>query len=256
MSSFSALRPLRIGCVAYLNAQPLIRAYPGEVTLDHPARLAEMLAGGELDVALVPTIEALRSPDFLVADRVSISSRGAVYSVFLAYHGCLTDLKTVALDPASRTSCHLLKCLLAEFHGLRPRYTQSGAADARLLIGNQAITFRQKQAAEFHYLDLGEEWMRGTGLPFVFAVWCLRPGLADAPDIAANLRQLKHDGLLRLEEIAREQPDFSPEFAAHYLRENIRYDLGSAEKTGLARFGALLKKHGFLACENQELRFV
>ena len=101
-----------------------------------------------------------------VVDGVAIASDGPVYSVFLAHRGPLHEIKTIALDPASRTSCHLLKCLLAEYHDLRPDYVTTAEADARLLIGNQAIQFRQKNGSEFSYLDLGEEWMRCTGLPF------------------------------------------------------------------------------------------
>ena len=44
---------LRIGCVKYLNALPLIRGWPGEVDFDHPSALCQRVAIGELDVALV-----------------------------------------------------------------------------------------------------------------------------------------------------------------------------------------------------------
>ena len=81
---------------------------------------------GEIDVALVPAFEALRRPEFPIVDGVAISSRGAVYSVFLAYRGDLSGVRTVHLDPASRTSNNLLRCLLAEFHGLRPQFETEG----------------------------------------------------------------------------------------------------------------------------------
>ena len=50
MSQWSALHALRIGCVRYLNSQPLIHGYDGEVRLDHPSALARELAAGQLDV--------------------------------------------------------------------------------------------------------------------------------------------------------------------------------------------------------------
>lgn len=255
--SFAELQGLRIGCVQYLNAKPLIWTYPGEITFEHPSRLAEMLARGELDVALVPTFEALRSRDFLIVDGASIASRGSVYSVFLAYRGCLKGVKSIALDPASLTSVHLLRVLLAEFHGLQPDYLSGGAAEAQLLIGNQAIAFRQKHGADFHYLDLGEEWLRCTGLPFVFAVWLVRSEVQHVQVVAENLRALKCDGMKRIGEIAQSQRNFTPDFAKTYLTEHIRFELGAEEKMGMKKFCELLMRHGFISqASNCELRFV
>ena len=215
-----------------------------------------MLAHGHLDVALVPIFTAFKIPDSLIVDGVAIASLGPVFSVFMAYNGHLTDVKSVSLDPASRTSCHLLQCLLAEFHDLRPKYSSSEEADAHLLIGNQAIEFRQKHSDAFRYLDLGEEWTRCTGLPFVFAVWLLRPGLEQPLEIADSLRRLKRDGLYRLDEVIETQRDFPPDLAAHYLRENIRFELGDAEKAGLERFRELLAKYGFIGSDAATPRWV
>ncbi|HEX8295351.1 MAG TPA: MqnA/MqnD/SBP family protein, partial [Chthoniobacteraceae bacterium] len=150
MKRFPALAAVRLGCVQYLNSRPLIHAYPGPVHFDHPAGLARGLARGELDVALVPVFEALRSPGYLAVDEVAIACRGPVFSVFLAHRGPLAEVRTIALDPASLTSVHLLKVLLAEFHGLFPEFVpwnESAAADALLLIGNQAIAFRTSAAS-------------------------------------------------------------------------------------------------------------
>lgn len=269
--SFAALAPLRLGCVQYLNAKPLIHAYAsnagdsdgggGAVVFEHPSRLAEMLARGGLDAALVPVFEALRHPRFRAVDGVSISSRGAVYSVFLAHQsagGCLNNVRSIALDPASRTSTHLLKVLLAEYHGLAPEYIAGGGekasvADARLLIGDQAIRFRAEQGAAFEYLDLGEEWLRRTGLPFVFAVWLIRPESPGLAAVADALRAVKRAGIAQIGEIARAQADSA--FAERYLREHIRFDLGAEEKAGIEKFRELLVKHGFLPAASAPLQF-
>jgi hypothetical protein len=42
-------RPLRVGCVKYLNARPLIQGWEGKVVLDHPSTLCAQLARGELE---------------------------------------------------------------------------------------------------------------------------------------------------------------------------------------------------------------
>ena len=245
MRRHPALTGLRIGCVQYLNSKPLIHGYDGEVRFDHPSGLARDLAAGALDAALVPIFEALRGPRYRVADGVAIASDGPVFSVFLAHRGPLAEVRTIALDPASRTSAHLLQVLLAEFHGMRPQCVDPrefpGTPDAELLIGNQALDFRLADAGRHRLLDLGEEWQRRTGLPFVFAAWLLRPELPDAPAIAEDFRRLKNEGVAAIPAIAAAEPD--PVLAARYLTQHIRFDLGEREKAGIARFAELLAKH-------------
>src|SRR5260370_561952 len=105
---------LRIGCVKYLNARPLIHGWVGAVDFDHPAALFPKLERGNLDVALVSSLEFCRRPLYLIVDGISISSRGPVYSVIVAHRAELQAVRQIELDPASETSVALLKCLLAE----------------------------------------------------------------------------------------------------------------------------------------------
>src|SRR5438105_3962906 len=111
---------LRIGCVKYLNARPLIHGWSGAVDFDHPAALCRKLERGDLDVALVSSLEFLRRPIYQIVDGVSISSHGPVYSVIVAYQEELAHIQEIELDPASETSVALLRCLLAR-RGLNPR---------------------------------------------------------------------------------------------------------------------------------------
>ena len=105
---------LRIGCVKYLNARPLICGWPGNVEFDHPSALCQRLASGQLDVALVSSFEFLRNPIYRIIDGVSISSDGPVHSVVVAHRGAFSDIEQIELDPASETAANLLRCLLAE----------------------------------------------------------------------------------------------------------------------------------------------
>src|ERR1041384_4822918 len=111
---------LRIGCVKYLNARPLIHGWAGAVDFDDPAALCRKLECGDLDVALVSSLEFLRRPKYRIVDGISISSQGKVYSVIVAHGDELVDLQQIELDPASETSVALLRCLLAQ-RGLNPR---------------------------------------------------------------------------------------------------------------------------------------
>ena len=236
----------------YLNSRPLICDYHGPVVFEHPAVLAQMLFAGRLDVALVPVFEALRHPGYQLVDGAVIASDGPVFSVFLAHRGSLADIQKVTLDPASLSSAHLLKVILAEFHGLRPEYGADG--DARLLIGNQAIDFRlDKTNADWQILDLGEEWKRCTGLPFVFALWAMRSDVPAA--IADELRALKNSGIQRIAEIVANDDCATPEVRLRYLTEHIRFDIGERGKIAITRYRDLLVKHGLIPAAG-ELRFV
>ncbi len=242
----------RLGSVPYLNARPLIEGLGDAVALDLPARLAERFAAGELDVALVPIFEAVERERATLVDDVAIACRGEVFSVFLAHREPLAEVETIALDPASHTSNHLLQVLLAEFHDLEPRYV--GAPEepgqARLLIGDAALAFHRAHAEDgWRFLDLGAEWLRGTGLPFVFAAWVFREECPDPPAVAEALRAVKRRGLEARGRIAAAEAD--PAFARRYLSEFIRFDLGEEEKAAVALFAALLRKHGLVVSSRE-----
>lgn len=252
-----ALRDLRVGCVKYLNSRPLICTYDGPVSFEHPANLARMLAAGELDAALVPVFEVLRNPGYPIVDDVAIACDGPVFSVILAHRGPLREIRSVAADPASLSSLNLLKVLLAEFHGVRPAFGAEG--EARLIIGNQAIEFRLRELrdrAGWKVLDVGDEWKRCTGLPFVFAVWALRPGLPDARGVADAFRMLKQWGVAKIPQIIAGDPLGDEEMRRRYLTEFLRFDLSAAGRAGLARYRELLAAHSLIADARTPLHFV
>jgi len=305
--------PPRVGCVGYLNARPLIRGWPGQVTLDNPATLCAQLARGHLDVALVSSFEFLRNPIYRIVDGVSISSDGPVYSVIVAHHGNISEIDEIELDPASETSVNLLRCLLAE-RGVNPRLVvknqlkkplevpgsagcqpavagslpatsgdiprteeliaaprQAAEADrlaacapqtsqssdaARLLIGDQAIRFRQKFGDACRYWDLGEEWQGVKKLPFVYALWLVRPEVVDPESIADRLRALRDENLAKIDTLIAAESEFDREFCARYYAEHLRFTFGEKEKAGLREFQRLCEKHGLLPKREVEFNLV
>jgi len=249
----SAACLFRIGCVKYLNARPLIHGWPGEVLFDHPARLCEQLAEGRLDVALVSSFEFLRNPIYLPVDDVCVSSHGPVHSVFLAHAGELAEIDEIEIDPASQTGVNLLRCLLAEA-GLAPRLVTRTAVIqrdvtpklAKFYIGDQAIRFRERNAGALRFWDLGEEWQKLTHLPFVYALWLIRPEVASPTPIADSLRVCRDNNLKELDLVIAAQKEFSPQFCAYYLRKCLTYHFGLREREGLSMFRKLCEKHGIL----------
>jgi len=241
----------RLGSVPYRNVAPLVEGLdPAPVSLV-PARLAEELAAGCLDAALVPIAEYLRAPgEYVLVDNVAVASRGEVYSVILIPDWppqneadgleVLRPLWKIALDPDSRTSALLTRVLMEAGCGVFPKYVHpDDEADARLLIGDPAMAFRRENP-EKPVIDLGLLWKRWTGLPFVYAAWVVRRERATR-ELGDFLRGVKERGLAARPRIARDGDEL------RYLTENIRYDLGDEEKAGIsafARYAQGLRKSG------------
>jgi chorismate dehydratase len=242
---------LRLGCVGYLNARPLIHGWGGPVRLDHPSVLCRMLAAGELDVALVSSFEYLRNPIYSVVDNVAIASDGPVYSVVLVHQGPPEDLREVVVDPASETSVNLLRCLLGGRRSpVIPEFVREGEITpnrGRLFIGDQAIRLRAEVKDRFQILDLGAAWQRQIGLPFVYALWLIHPDFPEKQTVASALRSLAARNLAKLDAvIAAQAPAVDRAFCEFYYRECLRFGFGELEKIGFKKFGELCAKEKIL----------
>jgi len=242
--------PPRIGCVKYLNARPLIHGWLTDVVLDHPSALCAQLSRGELDIALVSSFEFLRNPIYRIVDGISISSDGPVYSVVAAHVGKISAVEEIELDRAAETSGNLLRCLLSELN-LQPRFvatsTSSSAKEtAHLFIGDQAIRFRQEHGKEFQFWDLGEQWKKLVGLPFVYALWLVRPEVVDPKSVAHRLRTLRDNNLAHIDSLLADEKEFDRGFCDRYYREHLRFSFGQLEKQGLRAFNELCQKHELL----------
>src|SRR5689334_24751835 len=246
---------VRIGAVNYLNTKPLIHdletlAPDAELSLEVPSRLADLLAAGRLDVALIPIIEYFRAGSYSVVPNIAIASRGPVLSVTLFSRVRWPEVRRVSLDAGSRTSAALTQVLLRGRYGVRPEVValplESRAedvdADAVLLIGDRAM--RACLPGFAHAFDLGQEWFDWTGLPFVYAVWAVRPG-ADLGGVDEALHQAKQLGLDRVGPIAHDEAPhlgLDAGFCRRYLANILHFNLGPREQAGLHHYY-------MLACE-------
>lgn len=248
----------RVGCVKYLNARPLVHGWEGPVTYDHPSALCRQLAAGELDVALVSSFEFLRNPIYSVVNDIAIGSNGPVYSVILVHLGPLHVMEEVVVDPASATSVHLLQCLLGD-RGFTPKLVRAGEITTergQLLIGDQAIRFRQESDGRHRYFDLGAGWQEQFGLPFVYALWLIRPEFPEKQKVANALRSLGEKNLANLATTIAAQPDVDPVFCEFYYRECLRFAFGEPEKAGFKKFGEQCAKQNFLPAPLADLEVV
>ncbi len=247
--------PIRVGAVSYLNAKPLYyglgRFAPQvRLSMDVPSRLAEQLAAGELDVALIPSIEYFRGAGhgYEIIPGFAIAARGPVRSVKLFSRVPWQQVERLALDAGSRASQVLAQIWLDARFGVRPRQVEElplgvsaleSTADAVLVIGDR--TMRVPHEAFHDVVDLGDAWYNLTGLPFVFALWVARGGV-DLGGLPAALEQSRASGLAHADSLARMHGlclglDFATCY--DYLTRVLSYDLGEPEIAGLGRFAAM-----------------
>jgi chorismate dehydratase len=253
--------PLRVGLFPYLNVQPIIHGLRAErdvqLIIDLPSRIADRFRNRELDLAMVPSFEAA-TLGARVLTSVCIASDGAVETVILHHKTPLDRVKMLAVDEASRTSVALARLLIAEDSGHLPQIIPFSPgspgtpdADAALVIGDPAFHWRREG---FALMDLGQEWRRRRGLPFVFAVMVANTR-ADPDGLAARLQEATKRGVEAAPTIARSyNSGVDAGRAEHYLRHVIRYDLGEREKEGLALFHRLAQARNLLG-ELKELEF-
>jgi chorismate dehydratase len=253
--------PIRIGAVNYLNTKPLIcdlelLAPEAELSLEVPSRLADQLAEGRLDVALIPVIEYFRAGNYTIVPDISIASRGPVLSVTLFSRVPWPEIRRVALDEGSRTSAALAQVLLRKRYNVLPELVplplnhaaEEVEADAVLLIGDRAM--RACLPGFAHAFDLGQEWHDWTGLPFVYAVWAVRAG-ADLGDVAPALATAKRRGLQRIGPIAAHEAPLlglDAGFCRRYLQSIIHFDLGEREQAGLQHYYQLACELDLASC--------
>lgn len=257
-------KKLKFGFHDFLNAQPLLiplqeRAGQLGITLvtASPADLAERLQAGELDMAMIPSIEYLKLAErYRLLSGIAVASRGPVGTVLFASRRPLKEVQSIALDVRSRTSEALLRVLFGEVFPADVIFETADPDpekmlkehDAALVIGDPAFHLRSADPGLEIY-DLSELWFKQTGKTFVHAVVAVDSKVELDKNFLVVLQEAKADGLARLNEIARAESEKSGidfETCIDYLSNKIIYDLGVVEIAGLQHFRDLCLEKGIL----------
>jgi predicted solute-binding protein len=240
---------LRLGAVGYLNARPLVHGLDRDprmaLRFDVPSACARLLAEGQIDLGLIPTIAYLDRPGDQVVPGIAIASEGDVASVALFTRRPPREIRSVALDASSRTSVVLTRVVCARAFEIAPSFvshapdleTMLAVCDAALLIGDPAL-FADHRALGAEKIDLGGVWTDLTGLPFVWAFWSGRPGAADAT-VVARLQAARDQGVADSDSVADAYYAGAPArrpVARRYLRENIQFGLPLRALEGLRSY--------------------
>jgi chorismate dehydratase len=259
--------PIRLGAVSYLNTAPLVFGLEQRTDLftlryDVPSQCAELLHDNQVDLGLIPAIEYLCG-EYRIVPGVAIGSDGPIASVALFSRTPIAKVTRLALDLSSRTSVALTRILCARHWRIDPTMVAAepdlramlADADAALIIGDPALAI-DPLAERVVKTDLGSEWRAMTGLPFVYAMWSGRPGVATAAHIEA-LNSARDRGVAAIEDIARSYAaghDVAEQKGLRYLRDNLKYGLADREMAGLRQFYDLAAELGLVEA-TREIRF-
>jgi len=263
---------LRIAAIEFLNAAPLMWGLEGDrrFRLEHtlPSACADRLREGTADLGVIPAIELARIPELVGLGEMGVAAQdgeGAaaeVRSILLLCRVPAAQVRTVALDRASRTSAALAQILLrqrfgadcAAVEGDRHWRRSLARADAALVIGDPALQLRVSGEADDEGLevyDLARVWREWTGLPFVFALWGVRRPVWEAERawLGQRLAQALEEGWGQREALVERwapRLKLAPQDVRQYLEANVAYRITPAHREGLRRFQALAAAEGLV----------
>ena len=231
-----------------------------DVHLTEPAQCARDLLAGRADLGLIP-IAAL-TPELRIVPGCTIASLAQVRSIQLIVKQplALADVRSVAADTASRSSVAYAEILFRHFLGVAPDFKPLAAnvsamlaiADAALVIGDPALLALEhraqieQQAGPCRWYDVAELWRQHTGLPWVAAVWAVRPEsvptAAARQQLTSDLTASRDHGLAHIEDLVDEWTPkiaLSPATIRTYLTRNIHYTLNADCMRAIQTFRAL-----------------
>jgi len=276
--------PLRVAAISFLNPAPLLYDFEHDpraaLLREHyslhytqPSACAAELAAGTSDLGLVP-IAAL-TPQLAIVPGCAIASLGQVRSILLLVKNprqlsaanALRQVRNVAADSASLSSVAYARILFEHFHDTRPNFVEQPAdplamlasADAALLIGDPALIAREHRAeieaaidVPLLWLDLAELWRERTGLPWVAAVWAVRPEALTAftpQQLSADLNASRDAGRAHIDQLVAEwtpRIDLPPATIRAYLTQNIHYTLDDDCLRSITLFRSFATQIGIL----------
>jgi len=259
---------IKLGRIDYANVYPLFQQLKNvdglKIVKGVPSFLNKAISEGVIDIAPCSCIEYAKNPDnYLLLPDISISCLNNVKSVMLFSSVKIEELggRTIYLTGESATSVLLVEILIKKAYGLDVRFTSDESeADAWVFIGDKALFKYYHNDYSYGY-DLGSEWKKFTGLPFVFALWIVRKELLDEKreeliQFAEKLGDIKKDSKRNLASLLDE---YTFKGLTNYqildYWETINYDLSDKHIEALLLYYEFAKKLGRIK-DIPELKFI
>lgn len=231
---------VKVSAVAYTNTKPFVYGLEHasiirdiELLKDIPSDCAAKLIDGRVDIGLIPVAAIPDVPNAEIISDYCIGSVGAVNSVFIFSNVPVTEIKTVKLDPQSRTSNNLARILLKNYWKQSVTFVNDSSVetDALVLIGDR--TFGKINSYPFAY-DMGTEWMNFTGLPFVYAAWVANKPLSS--EFMTKFNEALKWGLDHRSELIKILPAVAEFDLEDYLMHKLDFELTSDKRKALALY--------------------
>lgn len=245
---FLIMGKIRVSIVSYLNSKPFLFGLQSsiiadqiELTTDIPSKVASKLTLGQSDIGLIPVGALNDLQTYNIIGDYCIGAYGNVRTVVLISDVPLNEVKTILLDHESRTSV-LLARILARFYWkkkfeFRPAFpgyeiNSVSGTTAGVVIGDRVFKVEKRYK---YTLDLSEEWVRYTGLPFVFAVWAANKNVSE--QFRDNFNRALEYGIKNISEIVAAEKNNYPEVDIRdYYLTNLSFALDDPKKEGMKRF--------------------
>jgi chorismate dehydratase len=277
---------LRVAAINFLNPAPLMWDFEHEprsselakryeVHLTKPALCADELLDGRADLGLIPIASLAESLAIVPGCAIASLKRVRSIQLIVKLRGHAEDLdevlraiRSVAADTASRSSVAYAQIIFRRFLGTDPEFIPHPAdapamlaqADAALLIGDPALLAVESRkeiervCGPCVWLDLAEQWVARTQLPWVAAVWAVRPEALGAANVlpqtlVEDLQRSRDAGLSNVQRLVDEWTGriaIPAETIRDYLTRNIHYSLSPECVESVRMFRAYAAELGVL----------
>ena len=241
------MNPIRITAISYYNTLPFIYGltHSGllsgyKLNLEVPSVSAKKIISNEAEIGLIPVGALPGISKYHLVSNLCIGADKDVKSVLLLANVVLPAIKTIYLDTDSLTSVNLVRILAKNYWKIKPQWKSISELKGELtreegmvLIGDK--TFGLSGKYPFCY-DLAGEWIKYTGLPFVFAVWISRKLLP--VDFEESFQSALAWGVEHREQsiVMAVNPHISDQELVSYLKNDISYNLDEQKKKGMEMF--------------------
>ena len=241
------LMSIKVGRVPDLNHEPFYFDMESRGIQLHQVAsgsLGPAVEKGEIDGGPIPLTDCFRLEDrFQYVTGFCLAARGKSGSIFLHSRQPVVELQgaSIGIPSENANSVDLLRVLLTFKYQVQPKayVAPEDPHEAILLEGDQGLRRRRGVRGYPHRYDLGEEWTRWTGLPFVLARWMMRQDMDTADE--ALLENTLYvgleegvDALFHLSE-PRENVLMLAKDVLEYI-QGYRYFMGLSEYKSVALF--------------------
>ena len=243
---------IKVSAVSYLNTTPFLYGIANsevknliDISLDIPSDCAEKLLAGDVDLGLVPIAVLPLLKEYHIVTDYCIGAQGNVDSVALYSDVPLNEISSIYLDYQSRTSVNLVKVLAKEHWSISPDWLEASegyetkikGSIAGVIIGDR--TFKLKKKYGYKY-DLSGEWLKYSGLPFVFACWVSNAKLPES--FITQFNNSLKIGINNIDAVIdkHEGEGISKEALRSYLKRSISFNLDEEKRVAINRFLGLI----------------